>query len=140
MNLHSLVAPLITAVNPSVSAVIKRSTGWTSNPDGTRTPAYEQVPGLVQLQVQALTYNDIVHLDGLNIQGIRRAIYANGFYASIIRNLQVGGDLIIFPPGLMPEGQVWLLAQGLETWPDWCKFAVTLQVKEADQANGCFNT
>lgn len=134
MNLHGIVSPVISAVNPMVSATIKRSTGFTAQPDGTRIPIFERVPN-VPLQVQSETYSDLQKLDGLNIQGVRRVAYAYGYWASVIRSLNVGGDLVVFPTGLMPEGRAWLLVWVLETWPDWCKFAITLQ--NEDKANDC---
>lgn len=128
MNLHSIVAPAIGVINPFVCATLRKSTGDIVTADGTRTPTYEDVDD-VPLQVQALTYQDIMKLDGLNIQGVRRACYTSGFYAAIVRGMRWGGDLVIFPTGLFPEGDTWLLAQDLEVWSqsDWVKFAITLQ-------------
>ncbi|TIR66396.1 MAG: hypothetical protein E5X24_23645 [Mesorhizobium sp.] len=85
----------------------------------------------VSLQAQSLTYNDLQLLDGLNIQGVRRAVYLNGSALGVVRELQVGGDLFVFPAGTFPEGDTWLVALVLESWPDWCKCAVTLQMDGA---------
>ncbi|MDE2471770.1 MAG: hypothetical protein KGL35_24370 [Bradyrhizobium sp.] len=125
MNLHGLVSGAVGVVNPFVKATIQVSTGYTIQANGKQVPTYD--PVTVLLQVQALTYTDIMKLDGLNIQGVRRAIYTNGFYGGIIRDKARGGDLIVFPAGMLPEGDTWLLNQELETWPDWVKFAITLQ-------------
>jgi hypothetical protein len=125
MNLHGIVSSAIGAVNPFVEATVQLSTGAALNADFSRTPTYQQI--IIDVQVQALTYDDMVHLDGLNIQGVRRAIYTNGFVAGIIRVDSKGGDIITFPHGTLPEGDVWLCAQVLESWPDWCKICVTLQ-------------
>lgn len=73
-------------------------------------------------QVQALQYRDIQMLEGLNIQGVERAIYVSGRVDGVIRPDNKGGDLII-----MPDGTVWLVSLVLEYWPTWCKFAVTRQ-------------
>lgn len=127
MNLHGIVAPAIGVVNPFVGATLRVSTGDVLLPGGKRQPTYADDID-VQVQVQALTYQDILKLDGLNIQGIRRAVYTNGFYGGIIRDKRRGGDLVVFPAGLLPEGDVWLLAQDAEVWPDWCKFFITAQV------------
>ena len=126
MNLHGIVAPAIAAVNPFVTAMLKRSTGYTTAGDGTRSPTYADVPG-VSVQVQALSYSDLQHLDGLNIQGVRRAVYLNGSALAVVRPLQTGGDLFVFPAGTLPEGTTWLVAYVLEEWPDWYKVAITLQ-------------
>lgn len=129
MNLHAIVSPAIGTVNPFVAATLRRSTGYTTLPDGTQVPSYTDVPG-IPVQVQALTYNDLQHLDGLNIQGVRRGAYLNGAAMGVVRDLQVGGDLFIFAPGILPEGNVWLVAHVIEQWgpgPEWCKACLTLQ-------------
>lgn len=124
MNLHGIVSPYVAAVNPFVSVTIYPSVGYTTSPDGTRVPAYGAsvtVPG----QVQSLTYNDIQQLNGLNIAGERRAIYLNGDTEGLVRALNKGGDIVVFP-----DGSTWLVAYVLENWnpqDGWVKIAVTLQ-------------
>jgi hypothetical protein len=130
MNLHGIVSAAIATVNPFVTAMLKRSSGYTTAADGTRTPSFVDVPG-VPLQAQALSYTDLQLLDGLNIQGVRRAVYLNGSALGVVRELQVGGDLFVFPAGTFPEGNTWLVAHVLESWPDWCKCALTLQMDGA---------
>lgn len=131
MNLHAIVAGAIGAVNPFVPATLQQSTGYTTNADGSRDPTYST--RAISCQVQALTYTDLTKLDGLNIQGTRRAIYVTGEAAGIIRVKQEGGDLVIFPDNTLPEGNTWLCAQVLEQWSDgagvpaWVKICVTLQ-------------
>jgi len=73
-------------------------------------------------QIQSLTYSDLMKMDGLNIQGQRRALYLNGRFDGVVRPALKGGDLVTFP-----DGTKWLVAMVLEYWPDWCKIAVTLQ-------------
>jgi hypothetical protein len=125
MNLHGIVSGAIGAVNPFVSATVQRSTGSTTNPDGSRTPTYETFG--ISCQVQALSYTDILYLDALNVQGVRRTIYLTGDVMAIVRVDQQGGDLIVFPDGTLPEGNIWLAAQVIEAWPDWCRVCITLQ-------------
>ncbi len=126
MNLHGIVTPAISAVNPLVAATLRRSNGYTIAADGTQIPAYTDT--VIMVQVQALTFSDLQHLNGLNIQGVRRAVYLNGSALGVVRNLRVGGDLMIFAPGALVEGTTWLVAHVLEEWPDWYKVAITLQV------------
>lgn len=128
MNLHGLVSGIVSTVNPMVNATCRRSTGYETLPNGTRPPTYEDTP--ISVQVQALTYSDITQLDGQNVQGVRRAIYLTGNVMAVVRADKRGGDLIIFPPGALPEGNTWLAAHVLEAWPDWCKVAITLQLGE----------
>lgn len=131
VNVRALANLGSTRVNKNIQAIRQRSGGYTTAPDGSRTPAYSEVP--VTLQIQALTYTDIIKLDALNIQGARRAIYTNGAVFAVIRVAQKGGDLIIFPNNTLPEGNVWLAAHVLEQWndgagnPSWVKVAITLQ-------------
>ena len=128
MNLHGLVSGAIATVNPFVTASVQRSTGDTINPDGSATPNYTTFS--VSVQAQSLTYTDLVKLDALNITGIRRAIYCNvapGDIEGVVRAQQRGGDVLTFPNGTFPEGNVWLAAYVLEHWPDWEKIALTLQ-------------
>jgi hypothetical protein len=121
MNLHGIVAPAISIVNPMVPLSIRISTGSTTAADGKRTPTYA-TPITVLGQIQALQYNDIMQLDGLNIEGMRRKIYIAGKVDGLVRADQKGGDLIT-----TPDGKVWLVALVLEYWPDWVSCAVTLQ-------------
>lgn len=129
MNLHSAVIGAINAVNPSISATLKVSTGDTIADDGAPTPTYA-ADATIQVQVQALTYKDIQQIDGLNLNGTRRAIYAYGDIEGLVRATNKGGDLITIASGV--HAGTWLVAMVLETWGDglpaaWCKVAVTLQ-------------
>jgi hypothetical protein len=121
MNLHAIAGPLVAAVNPSTPLQLQRSTGWTTNPDGSRVPVYA-APVTVMGQVQALTYDDIHQLDWLTIQGTRRAIYLEGNWEGLVRSKQKGGDIVT-----TPDGEIWLIVHVLEKWPHWCKCAVALQ-------------
>lgn len=75
-------------------------------------------------QVQSLTWKDLQQLDGINMNGERRAIYLNGVYDAVVRSLRKGGDLIT-----RQDGSVWLVAHVLEYWDHatWVKLAVVLQ-------------
>ena len=121
MNLHGIVSPYIGTVNPLRQVWLAISTGYVTGTDGSRTPSYRP-PVLVQAQIQALSYSDIQHLDALNIQGERRAIYISGKIDGIVRPENKGGDMITFG-----DGTQWLVATVLEYWPDWVKVAATLQ-------------
>lgn len=121
MNLHNFVSGAISVVNPLVAILVQVSSGSTTNAAGQRVPVYAN--GVyVYGQVQALTYNNIMQVSSLNIQGVQRAIYIKGRIDGLIRENKKGGDLIT-----TPDGNVWLTTLVLEYWPDWCKVAVTLQ-------------
>jgi hypothetical protein len=124
MNLHSIVSGPISAVNPSMLVSVQVSTGSAKSSDGTRTPTY--APAVtVRAQVQPVTFRDIQQLEGLNLQGVRKAIYLNGEIDGLVRVTNQGGDLITFP-----DGSVWLVVMILEAFSQtagWTKAAITLQ-------------
>lgn len=131
MDLHNIVSGYVGTVNPFIMASIQMSDGYTTSPSGKQQPQY--LPAINQLiQVQALQYNDIVQLDGLNIQGERRAIYLEGFWSGVIRADSKGGDLLTFPEYPGGPDRLWLVVFVFEHWPQWSKLAVTLQ----DDLNG----
>ncbi|NTJ46908.1 hypothetical protein G6K93_07765 [Agrobacterium rhizogenes] len=125
MNLHGLVSGAIGTVNPHVPCSIAGSTGYMTNPDGTRTPTY--TPAITgTAQVQALTFKDLAQLDGINKNGAARGIYFYGDIQGVLRAKAKGGDIVTLSDG--PNVGNWLVTQVLETWPDWCKCACVLQV------------
>ncbi len=109
--------------------VVRTSTGYTQDGEGKQIPTYSDATATAQ--VQALSFKDLVQIEGLNLNGTRRAIYLQGDVDGVSRPQVSGGDLIVFPnDSNVPAhllGTVWLVAQALETWPDWCKVAATLQ-------------
>lgn len=122
MNLHGIVAGKIARINPLQSVTAQLAAGgYTTNPDGSRTPIYQQ-PVMVSGQVQELTTRDLRQLEGLNIQGSQRAIYLTGEVDAVSRFARKGGDLLT-----LKDGSVWLTTMVLEQWPDWVKVSVTLQ-------------
>jgi hypothetical protein len=123
VNLHHVAVQAVCAVNPQVRVTLQVSNGQVTNADGTRSPQY-MPPALVMAQIQALTADEIRHVDALNIQGEKRAIYLTGKLDGLVRPEKKGGDIIVFP-----DGSTWLVVLVLEYWPDWCKVAVTLQNK-----------
>lgn len=131
MNLRGLVNSITRVVNANVTATILRNIGADRKPGGVRIPTYGKFP--IRVQVQSLSYSDLQQLEGLNIQGTRRAVYLDGAAFSVVRVAQKGGDLLIFERGLLPEGTTWLIVHVLEQWQDgkagaaWGKVAITLQ-------------
>jgi hypothetical protein len=121
LNLHSIAAGAISAVNPMQSAAIQISNGYLTGAQGRRGPSY--LPAVtVSAQVQELTAKDLRHLDQLNIQGSKKKIYMNGIVSGTVRVNNQGGDLVT-----LQDGTVWLTTAVLEQWPDWVAVSVTLQ-------------
>lgn len=129
MNLHGVVSGAIGAVNPFITGTVQVSTGYTTSDDGSQVPTYDTFDD-VQMQVQALTYRDLLQVEGLNLNGTRRAIYMNGRADGVVRSLMKGGDLITIADGA--NAGVWLVAYVLEQWADWTKIAVTLQNEDPE--------
>jgi hypothetical protein len=125
MNLRALANGVTTAINPNNAATLYISTGNVTV-NFKQVPSYETAP--VFAQVQPLSSGDIRQLDALNIQGAQKAIYLNGAALAIDRVKKLGGDLIVFADGTLPEGNVWLTLASLEQWgTTWTKIAVILQ-------------
>ncbi len=124
MNLNNIVAPICAVINDWITLAIQPSQGYATNPDGSRTPVYGDTQ-YIPAQMQALQYNDLVQVSGLNLTGERRAIYINGDYQGVVRSSQEGGDLVT-----LPDGSVWLLVFQFENWHmtgGWVKFCITKQ-------------
>ncbi|MDE2442355.1 MAG: hypothetical protein KGP14_15165, partial [Betaproteobacteria bacterium] len=93
MNLNAIVAPLVSAITPSVQAVWSPSLGYTTAANGTRVPSYA-APVCISIAVQALTGPDLDHVDAMNLQGVKRAAYIDGQVEGVNRPALKGGDLI----------------------------------------------
>lgn len=125
MDLHSVASGAISAVNPMITGFVRLSTGpGAPDPAGQRAPTFSD-PIPMELQVQPLTWRDLQMLDGITLQGTRRAIYVHGELDGQVRSTLKGGDLIVIEKGV--NAGTWLVAQVLEQFPEWCKVAATLQ-------------
>lgn len=124
MNLHSIVAGGIGVINPFVPCKLQINRGYTTAIDGTRSPVYDAaVTVMCQIQpLQSLQFGDLQRLDGLNLQGERRAVYLKGRWEGEIRFDNKGSDLIT-----LPDGSVWLIAIIIEAWPTWTRMAIVRQ-------------
>lgn len=121
MNLHNAVRNAISSVNPFVAATIYRSLPPTVTPSGHRAPAWSPAAPLT-VQKQAISQKDLEHTDNLNIQGILTKIWMDGAVYGADRGNQGGGDLIVIGT------DIWLVAEVMEVWPDWCSVICVLQV------------
>jgi hypothetical protein len=124
MNLNNIAGPICGAVNDWVTAYMQQSQGYTTGSDGKRSPAYgPAIP--MPVQIQALQYQDLMQASGLNITGIRHAMYINGSWDAVVRSTKEGGDLVT-----LPDGTVWLIVFLFENWNrtgGWSKVCITLQ-------------
>lgn len=127
LNLHGMVRGVITAVNSDITGTLRRSTGYTTAPNGTRTPTYSDTTG--RIQVQALSSTELKHVNDLNIQGVIRKVYLYGDWGGPIRADATGGDLLVFPRVKGGPNATWKIVTTFETWTDsgWCAVGVVLQ-------------
>ena len=123
MNIRQLANSAITVVNPNTVVSVLRSTGYTVDANRRQVPSYAAaVTG--PAQVQALSGSDLKQLEGLNLQGVMRAIYLRGVLAGVIRPDSTGGDLILIADQRCPVAKV------LEPWAGWTKAVIVLQESE----------
>jgi len=129
MSLHSLASSIVGAINPNMRILIQTSAGYTTNPDFSRTPAYNPAFS-AKAQVQELTTRDLMQLEALNVQGSMRTLYISGEIDAIVRLTQKGGDIIT-----LEDDSVWLTTHVLEQFydkmkPSWVKVSITEQVDQ----------
>ena len=120
MDLRSIANSVSSTINPNISVIVRRSTGFTIGTGRKQIPSYAaDVTGPAQMQ--ALDGKDLKQLDGLNIQGTIRALYLRGALAGVVRPDSTGGDLVLI------GAETWLVVKVLESWPTWTKAAIALQ-------------
>ena len=121
MNLHAIASGVIGTVNRNIVGTLRVSTGSTTDASGLRVPTYTDVEA--RMQVQALSGADLRQIEGLNIEGVKRAVYLFGDVLGVSRPQARGGDLLLF------HDAVWLVFTVLESWDqaEWCKVAVVQQ-------------
>ncbi|MGC9159779.1 MAG: hypothetical protein ACP5FH_12425 [Terracidiphilus sp.] len=120
MDLRTISNAVSNTVNPNVPVTVQFSTGYTVGAGLKQVPSYSSpVSGFAQLQ--ALSEEDLKHLDGMNIQGATWSIILKGALNASLRTTAQGGDLVTF------NGQTFLTVAVLEQWPLWTRAAIRLQ-------------
>lgn len=130
MKLHDMVRNMIGIVNPSITGSLFRSKGYILK--GTRQEAVYEDPEPIELQVQSLKGDKLIHGHYASEQNEKRVVYANGQLYGIDRVRGVGGDLLEF------LGRRWLVVQRLEEWEmsGWCKVLVVAQLDQPENDQG----
>jgi hypothetical protein len=125
MNIRGLANLGIRSVNKNIPVLWQTSTGYVTDAAGKRVSTFAQ--STIQAQVQGISAGDMRHVDGLNIEGVKRAVIMYGNVQGVVRADQKGGDLLTFPE--VPNGvsRSWRVVSIMETWPTWCKVIVVLQ-------------
>lgn len=105
--------------------------------NGQREPLYSTATN-VPMQFQALTNQQLEHVDALNISKTMRSVFLYGNHEGLDRPGVKGGDLLLAPTGLantLPALDVWLVTDQAAAWDTdgWCNVIVTLQTDTASQ-------
>lgn len=124
MDLRGIANQASNTINPNIIVIVQTSAGYTIGAGQRQVPSYNS-PVTGPAQVQALDSSDLKQLDGLNIQGVIKALYMKGNLAGVIRPDSKGGDLITISSG--PFQGTWLTVRVLEGWSDWTKVAIVKQ-------------
>lgn len=105
------------------------SEAMTATGNGTRVPQYVTTTN-VPMQFQAVSSDDLKHVDGLNISTTLRSVHLNGDLQGLDRPGVRGGDILLAPTGLTGAGMdTWLVVGVPEGWDasGWCHVIVALQ-------------
>ena len=111
MNLHAIVRGAITTVNPDIIAPWTQSTGRAAPDAAGNVVSTYAAPVDIPIQVQAMTGKDLAAVDGLNLQGVLRAVYCYGNKQGVVRVAQKGGDLFSFPETPGTTIRTWLVVK-----------------------------
>jgi len=120
MNLRKIANRVTSGVNPNVTAQIYKSTGYSTNDDGSQSPSYADAVSM-KVQKQAISQSDLQHIDNINLQGQFVSIYTNGNWCGLNRKKNEGGDLFVI------GDDKWLVVSVPEIWPDWTRVIACLQ-------------
>ena len=121
MDLRGCANAMSDSVNPNMPVTIQASTGYTTGGTGMRQIPSYAAPVSGFAQIQALSSEDLRHLDGLNVQGATYSILLRGPLNTVLRPNSQGGDLVTV------NGQTFLTVAVLEQWPLWTRAAIRLQ-------------
>lgn len=122
IDIFAAAGNLCAPINPHITGTLKASTGSVANADFSVTPQY--TTATVEMEVQAVSSQDLQHIENINQQADMRSVYVRGAVRALNRPLQIGGDILTF------YGSDWLVTQQLEEWGDgeWSKVLVTRQM------------
>lgn len=127
VNVRGIVRQAVASINPDITATILQSDGYTTGSDYKQVPKYKTITG-VTIQVQgSMNAQELAQVNNLNIQGVKQAVYIPGNWQGVVRADKKGGDVLQFADtdGLVKN---WLIVHILESWPEFTKVIVTLQV------------
>lgn len=115
MDMHAIVSPVVSAINPMTPATVSICTGYTTSAAGKQIPTYATAT-TVTVQAQELSTKELQHLNNLNLVGIMKKFYASVQLKAGDRDDGTGGDIVIW------SNDTWLIVRVVESFPqsNWC--------------------
>ena len=117
MNLREIANSAIQVINPDQTITWKRSTGW-------QIVNYQQVTTYEEIEclgnVQALSDEQLHHVNDLNISGVMRSVYLSQNAMGVSFRQIRGGDILTFREFEDVEPTKWKVVHSAETWDNWC--------------------
>ena len=108
MNLHNIVRPAITAINPDQQITIKVNKGNQHFAGGIVEPIFEEIS--TTAQVQPVPSSEIQFIDNYVSSNTYRNFYLNGEFSGLNRRKGTGGDIITW------NGFDWYIDSEPEPW------------------------
>lgn len=109
LNLHALVRPVVSVVNPERRIVVRPYMGENMGDDGTPTHAYGPAVA-VMAQIQPLPQDKLQFVANGQQSGVWRQLYLPGAWQGLDRVQGYGGDLFYF------DEQEWQINPVQEAW------------------------
>lgn len=127
INLRAMANSVTSAINPNIPAVLKRSTGYTTDDAGVRVNTFTEQN--IVIQSQSMTSKELQLVESLGLQGYTRAVHLNGNIEGLRRHVEQGADILTFKQHDDAEAMDWLVVQVMESWPNWCRVLLCRQAK-----------
>ena len=125
INLRAVANSITSTINPNIPAVLKRSTGYTTDDAGVRVNAFTEQN--IVIQSQSMTSKELQLVESLGLQGYTRAVHLNGNIEGLRRHVEQGADILRFKQHDDSEPMDWLVVQVMESWPNWCRVLLCRQ-------------
>ena len=127
MNLRAIANNAIVSINPNIKATLELQSSYTTDETGKRIAQPAELV-LVNLQIQALTAQEIQRLDGgLLQQSEHLSAYITGQLHSLRRITGQGAERLYFARYGDNKPCYWLITSIVESWQDWCKVIICKQ-------------
>lgn len=127
MNLRAIANNAIVAINPNIKATLELQSSYITDDTGKRIAQPAELV-IVDLQIQALTAQEIQRLDGgLLQQSEHLSAYITGQLYALRRITGQGAERLYFARYGDDKPCYWLITSIVESWQDWCKVIICKQ-------------